>query len=268
MTARTDMAERSPLRRRWRWLIALFGWYVRSFIARHFHAVRLSRDTVPVQLDPGPVIFALNHPSWWDPMVAMLLARQLGDRQHVAPIDEHALERYRFFGRLGLFGVEPESFRGLRQLQAVGREVLARRDGAIWITPQGAFADPRQRPLRLRPGVGVLARLLRRGTIVPVALEYPFWTERLPEVLVRFGRPIAVEDGRALSAREWTELVETQLVATQEALAEQAIMRDPQQFQLLLSGRTGVTRLYDLWRRLRSWWGAQPYQAEHGGLVR
>jgi 1-acyl-sn-glycerol-3-phosphate acyltransferase len=252
------------LTERWRWLVTLFSFYVRHFVARHFHAVRLTRDTVPVELGPGPVIFALNHPSWWDPMVAMLLARQLGDRVHVAPIDEAALERYRFFRRLGLFGVEPNSFRGLRQLQAVGQEVLRRRDGALWITPQGAFSDVRRRPLRFRPGIGVLARLLREGTIVPVAIEYPFWTERLPEALVRFGRPIRVADGRALSAREWTDLVEQQLGITQDELAELAMARDPRSFQVLLAGRTGVTWIYDLWRRLVAWWRAEPFRAEHG----
>lgn len=258
----------SPLRRRWRWLIALFGWYARYFVGRHFHAVRLSRSTLPVRLDSGPVLFALNHSSWWDPMIAMLLARRLPARQHVAPIDERALARYRFFERLGLFGVEPESARGLRRLAGVGREVLARPDGAMWITPQGRFADPRVRPLRLRPGVGVLARMMRGGTIIPVAIEYPFWDERLPEALVRFGAPIEVDDGRRRSARAWTALVEQELAAAQDELAEQAQRRDERSFVVLVGGRSGITWIYDLWRRLRAWFGGASFQPNHGSIAR
>jgi 1-acyl-sn-glycerol-3-phosphate acyltransferase len=245
------------------WLVRLFSWYVRRFVSRHFRAVRVARDTSPVCLEPGPVIFALNHPSWWDPMVAMVLAQQLSEREHVAPMDQAALERYRFFGRLGLFGVATGTARGLRQLHAVGRDVLQRDDVAFWITPQGAFTDPRQRPLDLRPGVGVLARLLRGGTIVPVAIEYPFWNERLPEALVRFGPPIRVRDGRERSAREWTSLVEQELIGNQDALAALAISRDERRFGTLLGRRVGVTWIYDMWTRLRDWWRLGAFRPEH-----
>ena len=48
-----------------------------------------------------------------------------------------------------------------------------------------AFAADRRRPLDLRPGVGH-AVAAGAGLIVPVAVEYPFWNERLPEAVVAF----------------------------------------------------------------------------------
>lgn len=258
----------SPLAKRSTWWIALFSWYVRRFLRRHFHSVRAAAKTTLPALPPGPVIVAMNHPSWWDPLVAMLLASRFGNRRHLAPIDSGALERYRFFERLGLFGIEPGSAQGMRQLIRVANQAFRHPDVVLWITPQGAFSDVRQRPLALRPGVGMLAERLRQGTILPVAIEYPFWNERLPEVLVRFGQPIAVRDGRQRSARDWTKLIEERLTQTQDALREEAVARDPSAFETLLDGKSGISWIYDAWRRLRAWWRGETFQLEHGGLLR
>jgi len=50
----------SPLIVRW------FRRYARRYLARHFHAVRLARQTLP-DLGAGPTLIILNHPSWWGP---------------------------------------------------------------------------------------------------------------------------------------------------------------------------------------------------------
>ena len=50
----------------------------------------------------------------------------------------------------------------------------------LWVTPHGRFADARERPLALKPGVGHLAATLGRGAILPMAVELTFWDERTP----------------------------------------------------------------------------------------
>jgi len=55
----------------------------------------------------------MNHASWWDPLVNLLLAREFfPHRQIYGPMDAVALERYALFKRLGMFGVEQNSRRG------------------------------------------------------------------------------------------------------------------------------------------------------------
>lgn len=257
----------SPLERRQPWLIALFRWYGRRFLRRHFHAVRIALAGARPPLPDGPLVIALNHPSWWDPMVGIALSERLSGRAHVVPIEAAALGRYAFFERLGFFGIEPGSGRGLERLLQVADQVLPRRDAAFWITPQGHFADVRARPVVLRPGVGHLARRLRNGAILPVALEYPFWSERLPEALVRFGEPIPVEDGASRSVEEWTDAVAHGLARAQDALAEDAISRDPARFETLLSGGGGTAFVYDRWRRLVAWLGGRPYARDHAEVL-
>ena len=110
-------------------------------------------------------------------------------------MDADALRRYRIFERLGVFGIEPGTMRGAREFLRTSRSILARPRTALWITPQGRFADARERPPGIQPGVAHLARRLEQAVILPLALEYPFWEERHPEALARFGPAIVVERG-------------------------------------------------------------------------
>jgi 1-acyl-sn-glycerol-3-phosphate acyltransferase len=240
-------------------LVALFTRYGALYLARHFHAVRLARAPLPAgdALRDGPMVVCLSHPSWWDPMICFQLARRLfPERAHYAPMEAAALTKYRFFARLGLFGIEPGTAKGARRFLAVSQEVLARPATALWVTAGGAFADPRQRPVRLRRGLGYLLTRMQSGVVLPLALEYSFWEERLPEALARFGEPLRI--GAALRSPDaWTALLESRLEAAQDALAGDALARDPERFETLVGGAaTGEGGFYDLWRRFRPGHGA------------
>jgi 1-acyl-sn-glycerol-3-phosphate acyltransferase len=253
----------SDLPRRWPLLVGLFARYVRRYLARHLHAVRLAPPGWRPPADEGPVILVLNHPSWWDPLVCAALTGLFPGREHYAPIEASALARYRFFEWLGFFGVEPGTVHGALTFLRRGRAVLARPQSVLWVTAQGRFADPRERPPGLQSGVGHLAARLDRGVILPLALEYPFWTERTAEALARFGDPIPL-GGRRLTPAAWTALVEQAVQATQDLLARDACRREPAAFEVLLSGNAGVGGVYDLWRGLRARLRGERFRAEHG----
>ncbi|HEX8199198.1 MAG TPA: lysophospholipid acyltransferase family protein [Isosphaeraceae bacterium] len=234
--------------------------YARGYLARHVHAVRLARGgPATAELPAGPLIVALNHPSWWDPVLCGVLSGLFPGRWPVAPIDAEALERYPILGRIGLFGVAAGP-RGARQFLRIGAAVLADPGRTLWVTVQGRFADPRERPVHIRPGVGHLAARVPGTIVVPLALEYPFWGERTPEALARFGDPIRLEGA---TPTEWTERVARGLEAAQDALTEAAIARDPAAFEVLVGGRAGVGGVYDLWRRARAALGGRSFHAEH-----
>lgn len=243
----------------------LFGWfrrYVRRYVARHFHAVRIARGGPAPGVPDGPMIVVLNHPSWWDPLIGILLSGAWPDRAHYAPIEAGALARYRLFERLGFFGIEPGTARGGRDFLRTGLAIASRSDSALWLTAQGRFADPRERPTRLKAGVGHLVARLDRAGLVPLALEYPFWDESRPEALARFGPVLPVTAGGAPD--EWTARIAEALEATQDALAAEARRRDPGAFEVVIGGRAGVGGVYDLGRRLRATLRRERFRAEHG----
>lgn len=249
----------SPLR--WRWFCA----YGRRFLRRSFHAVRLDQGGPAPVVDPAlPLIVYANHPSWWDPMVGIFLAQSIWpERRHYWPIDSTMLARYRFFGRLGFFGIEQNSPRGGASFLRTARAILGQPGACLWITAQGEFADVRRRPIVLRPGLSHLLHRLDRGVVVPLAVEYPFWSERTPEVLLRFGEAMPVDAGTARDASAWQPRLEAALEAAQDALAARAIARDALQFTTLLQGATGTSWIYDAWRRLKAGIAGRRFDAAH-----
>ncbi len=254
---------------RWPWLIRGFRRYVRWYLAKHFHAVRLDRGGAPWPLPTDePLLVVLNHPSWWDPLIGVFLSGLAADYEHFAAIDAAALQRYRFFARLGFFGVTPRNYRGAATFLRYGLTILSQPRRALWVTAQGRFADVRQRPVRLEAGVGHLAARLRRGWVVPLAVEYPFWTERTPEALVRVGSPLAVAERAGQGPRQWLAEVETALTRTMDELAASAQTQDEQRFVTLLTGRAGIGGWYDRWQRLRQWLRGQRYDPAHAAVMR
>src|SRR5438067_1428372 len=128
------------LKRRSSWLIRVFTRHVkRGYLARSFHGVRLSRTGLLPALPEGPLVVVLNHPSWWDPLIGLVLAELLPEHTHFAAFESDALRGYGFFTRLGAFGVKTGTLEGARSFLRTAGGLLARPKTALWITAQGRF---------------------------------------------------------------------------------------------------------------------------------
>ena len=263
----TSPSEKRDLPRRSDWLFRHFSDYTLGYVGKRMHAVRIARSNPLPALPDGPLIVVVNHPSWWDPLIGIVLARKLIGRRHYGPIEAKGLARYPFLERLGFFGVDTGTSSGARAFLRQASAILEDPRSILWVTAQGEFVDPRKRPIRLKQGVGHLVHLLKEVTVWTMALEYPFWEERTPEALVAFGPPLIVEKGASLAPAEWTARIERTLEATQDQLAEAAISRDPARFEILLSGKAGVGGVYDLWRRFKAMIHGKAFTAEHATAV-
>jgi 1-acyl-sn-glycerol-3-phosphate acyltransferase len=247
-------------------LVSMFGQYCERYLARHFHAVRLSKSQRPdpVAIRGKPLIVYFNHPSWWDPLICLRLAASLfPDRSHYGPIDAAALGKYKFFEKLGFFGVEAGTARGARRFLSASQEILARPDTALWVAAEGRFTDPRERPVRLRSGIGHLASKVRNAVLLPLAIEYPFWEERSAEALARFGEEIPTGDAD-LDASDWTPILEEGLESALDALTVESLARDTARFEVLVGGSAGVGGIYDTWRRLKARFQGERFRPGHG----
>ncbi len=237
--------------------------YARGYVRRHMHTVRVSNEEHIRSLAGKPVLLYMNHPSWWDPMIAAVLASEyLTGYTHYTPIDADALQKYRFFGKIGFFGVRPHDFESQRKLLEIGTAVLAQPRSALWLTPQARFSDVRERPLRLESALAHIVRHAATCVVIPVALEYVFWEERTPEALVRFGTPLAGHDLK--QGARVPGFLELHLEETLDALNRASIFRDTAQFRTILAGRNGVGGVYDLWRRMRARVTSDSFDTAHG----
>lgn len=248
-------------------LLHWFSWYSRRYVRRHFHSLRVLRDGLPLSAAGFPLVIYSNHASWWDALVGLVLKHEFFfGRTAFAPIADEMLQKYKMFARLGFFGVEQGTRRGALQFLRTAETILRDPSCLIVITPQGRFADVRERPLRFEAGLGHLATRVERAVFLPMATEFVFWEERLPEILVRFGEPVEVraEHGAAFDAKYWTTLFEQKLQATQDKLAAAAQRRNPDEFQTLLHGGSGQGGIYDWWRAAKARIQGEHFRKEHG----
>lgn len=243
------------------WL-RFFRFVLQRQLRRSFRAVRVAKPGLPRVADDLPLIVYFNHPSWWDGALVPIVADRLFPARRVyGAIDDDALRRYGFMQRLGFFGVKRDSYAGAATFLRVGRRLLSRVDTLFCVTPEGRFRDPRSKPL-LQPGLARLIASVPRVTVLPMAIEYPFWNERLPEALIGFGDAQVMGTDVAASGDPHATLV-TRLSDAMDRLADAAIDRDATRFVELFEGTVGVGGVYDLGRRMKAWSKGERFDAAH-----
>ncbi len=244
--------------------VNLFAAYSRRYLRRRFHSIRILKSGLPPRDLAGPLVIYLNHASWWDPLVCLLLSRDFfPSRTHYAPIEAAMLERYGIFKRLGFFPVEEQSTCAALHFLRTTHAILSSSQNVVWLTPQGRFMDVRERPLRMKDGLGAMARREPGAVFIPLAIEYAFWTEPRPEILVSFGEPITPATEPACDAGEWTRVFTDALESTQDELAARSCRRDATEWLVLNRGKSGVSGIYDAWRWLRARLTGAGFVREH-----
>ena len=247
------------------WQLRLFARYCGYYLRRHFHRLYLLEQSPLHDLGDDPVLICLNHPSWWDPLIAIYLSQELfSRRRHYGPIAAAGISKYKFFEKLGFFPIAPETREGAFRFLQIGRAALGTPGCTLWVTAQGQFEDARVRPTKFQAGVGHLARSSSRFIMLPLAIEYSFWRERTPEAFACFGEPIEVRDGQSRTAADWTRTFALSVENTQDYLAERVKTGQEGYFEELLSGAAGVGGVYDMWRALKSYARGKRFRAEHG----
>jgi 1-acyl-sn-glycerol-3-phosphate acyltransferase len=227
-----------PLPRVWRPLVTWFTAYSRRYIGKHFHSFRIARSSVRLTAGGMPIVLYANHAGWWDPLVGLLLrAAFFPDHTLFAPVDAVSLRRHKILTKMGFFGVERETRRGVIDFFSTAEAILREPEHLLAVTPHGRFTDARERPVQFQRGLGLLATRVKRALFVPVAVEYAFWDQRRPEIFCRFGEAteISADDSKGLTAWHWTAAFELRLEGTQDALAKEVCAHDSNKFEHLLA---------------------------------
>ena len=241
-------------------VLRFFRRLVRRYFRRHFRAVGV-QGAGHLRTVQGPVVIFGNHSSWWDPMLLVLLGQiLLPGRRHYAPMDARSLEKYPILRKIGIFPVEMASMRGGAQFLRTAEAIL-HANGVLWMTPQGRFADVREFPLAFKPGLAALALRSPGVSLIPMAIEYTFWDERLPEALVHFGQPAHIPAGEELAIV--TCQLEDALGEAMLLLQKAAIARDPSAFETVSTGARGTGGAYGIIRRVRALLGGRRPALDH-----
>jgi 1-acyl-sn-glycerol-3-phosphate acyltransferase len=229
------------------------GHQATRMLRRRFAGVRLLRgDAASLEAaarHDGPLILAMSHSAWWDPVVgAWLYHRYLSDRTPMTLIEAQQLRRLKMLRILSFVGVEPGAPDALARLRSAAGLHFAHTDRPLLaITPQGTFADPRA-PLRLRPGAAAVAADHPGARVLVLAAEYPMGLDPKPQVMLAIGETQRPERPTLAG---WHRAIHRQMRRTTHRLAEAVISRELDRFETMMGGGGSVHHpVYDLWLRL------------------
>ena len=260
----TRPATDDPVALRSERAMAFFNVAFNHSFAGSFGALRVPHWGVPHYPSSRPLVILANHPGWWDAVMFMLLLRRFFiERPAFMPMDAAALRRYAFMRRLGVFGVEQDSGRGAFRFLETARQVLAEPRHMLWMNAPGRFADVRERPVPLAPGVVRLPEIAPGALFVPLAFEYTHWTEKRGEALAAFGPAMEGEALLMLGREARAEAIRAALTATMDRLAADATSRDPSRFLTAIEGGRGQGGLYGAWQYVKALTRGQRPRPEH-----
>lgn len=259
--------RKADLPTRTQWLYNGFVWYANRMVRRAFESMAVEDAAYRQHIIASdvPVIIYANHASWWDPILAVLLHEHLFSktRGFFAPIDAEALKNYDVLRKLGFYPISLDSFAGAADFLRASKAILNNKRSAIWLTPEGQFADVRKRDLPLMPGLAHLFGSVERVVAIPLAIEYVFWNEAKPYMLMRLDTPIDSADMKGLNKAAIQELLFERLRDNQRKLETLVIQRSLQPFKQVQRSAAGPKSVYDFARALKSILSRKPVRLRH-----
>lgn len=249
------------------WLQALFSQYTRRYLQRNFHAVYRMGELSGSDLSEDiPLVVALNHSSWWDVLFGLLAAEDFFTREWYGVMDARQLERYRFFAKLGMIGVDRSGLEGAKEFLAYSEKLLKNQPRSLWLTPQGEMLSNLRRPIKFQPGIGHLAEKLGDFYFTTIVFHYEFWNEKRPEAFLSLSAVERVHVGADFNRREFVRTQERRMERQLDALLQAAQSRDASRFIPLLRGATGISATYDFIRAVGAKLRGQTFRSEHSEI--
>ena len=199
----------------------------------------------------GPVLFYLNHSSWWDGYMMMVAHRLIFRRRFDSYVmmEEKQLRAFRFFTWCGAFSINRRRAEDVNGALNYATDLLRERpDRALYLFPQGKIAPNDQRPIILYPGIARIACALDQVTLCPIVFRYEFLGQQWPHAFIRVGpfHPPADRHDPQATRADITE----RLTSSADRLREQVVGGDLSRFAPLLKGRPGIDESFAGFLRL------------------
>ncbi len=197
-----------------RWARWLFHPYTMRLLKRHFHAFHLLGNLPTI--DPElPILLIPNHSTWWDGFFVHLLNARLLKRPLYMMMLNEQLAKYRFFSRVGAFGMEPKNSKIILQSLTYSVDLLRQRNGSppmVCIFPQGELL-PWDTSFNAQPGVDwIIKKYQEPVNLLCLAMRAEYLNEQKADVFALFGENHII-DARAFQGIAWLEKYEAALLS-------------------------------------------------------
>ncbi len=195
-------AQTSPF---WLWVADR---YFYGMPEKRFHGLYYKgAEKFYTQKDPDtPIIMFAPHHNWWDGMMGYVICNRIFKKEIRIMIEE--LNRFPLIRRGGAFSVNKKSPQASMPAIKYAVDCLGDPNNILYIFPEGIIKPPNHRPLELQTGMTYIAEKAAKKygkvALMPVAVNYCFLRENVPEILIDFGDIIHLTDDKP-NRKEYTE---------------------------------------------------------------
>ena len=193
-------AKESPL------FIKVFRWYTWLLFKRRFENVWLKQEYSPCS--ECKTIYFLNHHSWWDGLIPLLLNEFRFHQQARALMEDKQMQEYSLFQKIGAFSINREDpKKAIRSLRYAVNS-FERDHSSLFIYPEGTIT-PAGSSMDFEGGLAWLSDKLPEVDLVPVAIYMHTIRYDKPELHLHVGQRLRSYD--KLSSEERTHRFEDKL---------------------------------------------------------
>ncbi|MBE7712433.1 MAG: hypothetical protein E7Z87_01670 [Cyanobacteria bacterium SIG26] len=162
-----------------------------------------------------PTIFFAPHSNWWDGIVLYNTTHRICHKEIRLMVEE--LNRFPLLRRAGAYSVNKKSAQSAMKALKYSVDLLGDLRNILCIFPQGIIRPPHFRPYVFQTGLAYIAEnaVKKYGKInlIPLSLEYCFFRDNRPEIVVDFGKCIELTDSN-IDRKEFTKFLEDKLTET------------------------------------------------------
>ena len=203
----------------WLWVASMFFF---NMLQNRFFAFRYRGDENYYEGDRNvPTILFAPHCNWWDGIVMYNITHRIFHKEIRLMVEE--LNRFPLLRRGGAYSVNKKSPQSAMKALQYSVDVVGDLRNMLCIFPQGIIRPPHYRPIEFQTGLAYIAqnavKKYGRVNLIPTAVDYTFFRDNRPEVVVKFGKRIELTNAN-IDRKELTHFLEHSLSNACDELSE------------------------------------------------
>lgn len=194
----------------WLMIASLFFF---NMLQNRFYAFRYKGEENYYEGDKNvPTILFAPHCNWWDGIVMYNITHRIFHKEIRIMVEE--LNRFPLLRRGGAYSVNKKSPQSAMKALQYSVNVVGDLKNMLCIFPQGIIRPPHYRPMEFQTGLAYIAqsavKKFGRVNLIPTAVDYTFFRDNRPEVVVKFGKRIELTNPN-IDRKELTHMLEHSL---------------------------------------------------------
>lgn len=189
------------------WFIHLFAFYTRILFSTRFKHIYIDQYYRPDA--ERKTIYYLNHTSWWDGLIPLLLNRKRLKQNARAMMEDTQMMQYRLFSKIGAFSVNLKNPRSTLVSLRYAVDSMERKNASLFIYPEGKIVPFSTQKPDFKKGLGWISNQCPEADVVPIGIYILTARYSKPELFIRVGKKIAAD--HSLDSETLNEIFETEM---------------------------------------------------------